>query len=554
MKKSKIFVTVLLLAMFSSLFTVIDVDQPVINTITPSTKNHVDEITQFTTSKQYLGTNETYINNMTSGFSISIDGSISDWVGAKGETFGDITLWYGFDATHLMVAAQWADSSFDDDVNLWNKTGMDENGSVWEFLPGADDMFAFGIISKMANMTDLWIWTASDNRTDSSFAYETNSTFYADSGTLPHIENEILDVDGCGYLPLYENNGVTTPDYVNDQNGTKYWGWIPSTPSHSQTDVEVAYDWNNNKVGFYTIEMSRALDTLQADDIIFDPANLTDHRICFGRVDKDDCADMEVALISYNIYNHNTPASLHFSAINSPVEGGSLIISGNVTDDYNGLVLTVELSGWSDTYGPGSYDTINYINPVDGTWIYYFSYNKYDMPLGENTVTVTLHPKYEDQLAETQDVIIEDNTAPEILGVSDVAASYPHGLPIDSPYIIDGKYEITCVTEDVYWDAEDLLVELYYFKDFGITQKVVMIQFYDSNFFDVYMNIEYESGTPNVYTYYVNVTDGAMNKSVSGYYSFLVITPTVPTPGFGVLIAIFGLAGASFILYRRIKK
>jgi hypothetical protein len=145
MKKSKIIAAVLLLAMFSSLFTVAQVGQPAVNVSPTATEPEV--IQEFTPDVQYVGGNETFINDMTSGYTIVADGALGDWAGAKGDTFGGITLWYGYDGSSLYVAAQWADSSFDDDVNLLNKTGMDENGSVWEVLPGADDMFAFGISS-----------------------------------------------------------------------------------------------------------------------------------------------------------------------------------------------------------------------------------------------------------------------------------------------------------------------------------------------------------------------------------------------------------------------
>jgi hypothetical protein len=420
-------------------------------------------------------------------------------------------------------------------------------------------MFAFGISSEDAEWADVWVWTASVNRTATGLAYECNATDFseADITDLPHLQNWEEDADGFGYIPLVDNSSAPLGTLETLANGTKYHAWLPNTPTDSQTDVTVGVDFNTTRVGYYTIEMIRDLDTGRVDDIIFDPTDLEDHQIWIGKANKQDCWDMSVGLTAYDIYDQNAAAYLQFSVIESPVEGESLVISGNASDDYAGLVLEVELSGWAGTYGAGTTDTID-INPVDGTWIYFFSYNKNDMPLGDHTVTVTLYPKYETEISLSHDVTIEDTTEPLIIAVTDVAATYPHGISINDTSLLDGLIEIACGTRDVYWGPEDLVVELYYYKDDDVALKVDMEQFAStvSDVFYANMTVEYEAGTPNNYTYFVSVWDGELNKVTSDYYYFWVTidSAVVTTPGFGILIAIFGLAGASFILYRRFKK
>ena len=554
MKKSKIIAAVLLLAMFSSLFTVAQVGQPAINVT--STATEPIEIQEFTPEVEYVGTNESYINDLTA-YTIVADGALGDWAGAKHAVFNGIDLYFGYDASDFYVAAQWVDSSFDDEVNMWNKTGMDENGSVWEFLAGADDMFTFGISSAMADWADLWTWTASDNRTDPGYAYETNSTWHADGGTLPHIENEVADADGFGYLPLYENDGVTTPAYATDPNGTQYWGWIPVTPTGSQTDVVVDYDWNNTLVGGYTIEMIRPLDTLQADDIVFDPTNLTDHQIWIGKANKNDCDDMEIPLNAYDISDVNTPGTLQFSKMPAIAEE-TLVISGNASDDYAGTEVQVYLSGWDDTYGEGTYDIID-VDPLTGEWLYFFAYNVDDMPLGDWTVNVTLMAMYEDPIMIYQNVTIEDNEVPIIDGVVDIGDRYPDGVSInDSALIVnDYKLPISIGVRDNYFDVTELTCELYWWKDDGVALMIPMAQFYPGGpTYNCELPISYEVGVGNNYTYFISVWDGDLNKIDTDYYTFWVyleeVTP--PTPGFGILIGLFGLAGATFLLYKKFKK
>jgi hypothetical protein len=542
--------------MFSSLFTVAQVGQPAVMTQSATEPVETQDFTP--EAKQYVGLNETYINDMT-GASISADGALGDWAGYVGDTFGGITLWYGYDASNFYVAAQWADSSFDDDVNLLNKTGKDENGSVFEVINGAEDMFAFGISSAKADWADVWVWTASENRTATGYAYECNATDFseADTGTLPHIMNWEEDGDGFGVRPIYDNAGTPIADWLSIANGTLFHGWLDQTPTGSQTDVFVGVDWNNTLVGGYTLEMVRPLNTMQADDIVFDPTNLTDHQIWFGKANKQDALSMDVPLTAYDIYDQNTPGTLQFSAIPDTVED-VLVISGNASDDYAGTVLEVYLSGWDDTYGAGTTDTID-IDPLTGEWLYFFSYNQDDMPLGDWTVNVTLYPMYEAPIEIYQNITIEDNAVPIIDGVVDIGERYPNGVSInDSALIVlDYKLPISIGVRDNYFDVEDLTCELYWYKDSGVALMIPMTQFFPGGpTYNCELPITYEEGVGNNYTYFISVWDGDLNKIDTEDFTFWVYLEeeTVTTPGFGILMGLFGLAGAAFILYKKFKK
>ncbi|NHJ46602.1 MAG: hypothetical protein FK733_02325 [Asgard group archaeon] len=556
MKKSTVFTVVLLLVMFSSLFTIEYIGQPFI-IASQAVIDTSDVISNFMSETiQYVGENETYINNMTTGFSITIDGNLSDWDGAKHAEIYNTDIYFGYDSNYFYVAAQWDEESFDDDVSLWEKIGVDENGSVWEFIQGDDDQFAFGITSEDADADDLWIWTASTNRTN-VYAYECNSTFYADSGTLPHIENEELDVDGFGLRPKFENDGVTKPNYETDPIGTQYWGWIPQTPTGSQTDVVVAADWNNTKEGHYTIEMIRLLNTGNPDDIVFDPTNLEDHQMFIGRNVNNPCYDMEMFLEDHTISDQNTPATLQFSKIPSIVDE-MLIISGNASDDYARTRLKVHLSGWEDTHYGIRYRTID-INSHTGEWVYFFDYDEEEMPLGDWTVNVTLFPMYEDPIMIYQNITIEDNNPPIIDGVVDIGENFPYGVDIYDPIfmVTNGTLPITIGIRDDYYENVDLICELYWWKDDGVALMIPMTQFYpEGAIFTADMPILYEIDADNIYTYFISVWDGSLNKINTNYYTFNVYMgeETISAPGFGILIGLFGLTGAAFLLYKKFKK
>ncbi|MCK5185348.1 MAG: hypothetical protein KAQ95_13645, partial [Candidatus Heimdallarchaeota archaeon] len=55
------------------------------------------------------------------------------------------------------------------------------------------------------------------------------------------------------------------------------------------------------------------------------------------------------------------------------------------------------------------------------------------------------------------------------------------------------------------------------------------------------------------YTYFVEVWDPENNKVTSVYHWFIHGEITTTAPGFGILVGLFGLAGAVFIIYKKRK-
>jgi hypothetical protein len=532
MKKSKIFAAVILLAMFSSLFTVVNVGQLGITSVTGEAP--VEDVTPiFTPNVQYLGANETYIQ-LVSG--MTQDGDLSDWAAYDHDVFNGVDLYLGYDATHVWVAAQWADTTYDwNTTNFVNKTDT----NAWEILDGADDMLAIGFSDDTDQ--DVWVWTAS-NRTDDGYAYECNATWYADGGTLPHVMN------WNGTHPEYDAYGSAILDYSVIPVNTQYSMWFADpTVTGSQNDVIVDYDWNKTKEGYYTLEMSRLLDTGEADDMVLDfTGDLSDLLVWVGTENQQDCHNMEVGITDYTLWDNNDPAYLQFS-VTQAVWDEVCVISGNASDDYAGLDLQVSLDGGT------TYDSVG-IDPLTGEWIYFFGYNPTDMPIGEQTITVTLVPKYDAPIVLEQDTEFVDTEAPTIVGIVDIGANYADqgGVPNDT-----AEVEIIIGVDDNYDPTENLLCELYYFKDDDVILMIPMTQFsVGGPTYSATLPLVYEAGEPNNYTYFVSVWDGEMNKIDTDRYEFQVIyiPPPVVTPGFGILIGLFGLAGAAFILYKKFKK
>lgn len=532
MKKSKILAAVILLAMFSSLFTVVNVGQLGITSV--SGEAPVEDVTPVyqPNAIQYLGENETFIQAVTG---MTQDGDLSDWATYAHGVFDGVDLYLGYDATHVWIAAQWADASYD-----WNTTNfVNKTGTGWEILDGADDMFAIGFSDDTDQ--DVMIWTAS-NRTDIDLAYECNATWWNDTDTLAHVFN------WNGTHPLYDAYGSAIVDYASIAVDTKYPMWFGEpTATGSQANTDVDWDWNKTKEGYYTLEMSRLLDTGETDDMVLDfTTDLEDLSIWIGTENKQNCHDMVVGITDYDIYDNNEPAYLQFS-VTQAVWDVACVISGNASDDYAGLELQISIDG-GDTY-----DTAG-IDPLTGEWFYFFGYNDVDMPLGDTTITVTLVPQYEDPIVLERDTEFVDTEAPTIVGVVDIGANYADqgGVPNDTLEV-----EIIIGVDDNYDSTDNLLCELYYFKDDDVILMIPMTQFsVGGPTYSATLPLDYEIGADNNYTYFISVWDGEQNKIDSDRYYFQVIHVTTPvvTPGFGILIGLFGLAGAAFILYKKFKK
>ncbi|MHA1221013.1 MAG: hypothetical protein ACTSQB_04700 [Candidatus Heimdallarchaeota archaeon] len=294
--------------------------------------------------------------------------------------------------------------------------------------------------------------------------------------------------------------------------------------------------------------MRRLLDTTEADDIVLDFSSLTDMSFFIGKANKDDGVDMVISTSEYTLSTGNIASELTFDTIVSPVTE-SLLIKGTAYDDYLNYDFTVEMTGWDDTYGPGSYDFIT-VDPITGNWSYLFFYQDMDMPLGEHNVTVIFKAKYDAPIEMYQTIEIDDIVAPQILGLVDMGARYDHGVPNDTLWL-----EFTVGLSDNYYSNADLTANLYIYKDDDVALQYPMTQFSaGSTTFSANVTLDYDVTAVNNYTYFVQVWDGNLNKVVSVKYWFIYGEFTDATPGFGLIAGILGLMGASFILYKKFKK
>jgi hypothetical protein len=534
MKKSKILAIVLFFAFFTSSLLVVNIQHP-----TSATIDVPEEVSAVPNAwvPVPMGTKGIWMYDMT-GITITLDGALGDWATVPHDVFNGVDTYIGYDATNVYVAVTWADATNSILLPTWNKTGLvDASHVAYDLIDGADDMVTVGFSDGVD--TDLWTWTAS-NKTTQAYAYEHDGTT-ADGGTVSFIEN----LNGNETLPAFDNTNTPIVDYFAIANGTIYNYFYPETPTGGQTDVDISVDYT---AGVYTIEMVRALDTGDADDFVMDFADLTGMSFFVGKANGYAGYDMNIPVAEYILSEGNDAATVTFDTVTNPVTE-SLLITGTIHDDYEGYDFIVEMSGWEDTYGPGSYDDIA-VNEVTGNWSYLFLYNIDDMPLGEHTVNVTLTPKYETAINLGQAIEIDDIVAPQILGLVDMHERYPFGVPNDTLSL-----DFTVGLSDNYYSNADLTAYLYIYKDEGIALQHVMTQFSPgSTTFSVEVDLDYDPNAANNYTYFVQVWDGNLNKATSVSYWFIYGETTPATPGFTLIIAILGLAGASVVLVKKYKK
>ena len=527
------------LTLFGGMFLVARITNPM---MTASGSAPV-EINQDLTTDAYigypLGTNGTFIADLTT-YTIALDGDLTDWDGAAFETFEGVNLSIGYDATYVYVACEWVDSTNDDDISHWNKTGdINATHTQWAQLDGADDMLTIGFSN--GTYTDYMTWTASI-RGDTLFAYE-----HDDAGSLPYVRN----INATGNAPIMDNNSVIIPDHTALPNGTIYQGWFDFTPTLSQADTEMGIAaWNGSGDDKYSIEFRRLLDTTDyTDDILLDFTTLTDMSFLVGKENGAAGLDMdEVTSGEYSLCGTNDAATFSFNTLAS-IADSSLLITGNLWDDYAGYELIVYLDGWADTYGAGAFDYGD-VNEITGNWSYLFLYDNYDMPLGDMEVHVEFYPLYDAPFITYQNVSIVDILAPEILGIVDLHDRYPNGMPNDTDFVT-----VTLGIRDNYEATDDILCNLYSYKDDGVALQTPMTQFSTGGTtFVANISLEYDPAADNNYTYFCDAWDSSNNKVMSEKYWFIYGYTTVITPGFGFIAAIVGLAGASFIIVKKFKK
>ncbi len=546
MKKSKILAAVMLLAMFSSVFAVAITYGP---TSGHSTTISDTELLDPKADATEWGTKGIWMYDNTTGAAKVLDGDLADWAGTPHYNFNGVDTYLCFTGTHVYVAVQWVDSTDDDNtLSYWNKTGnMDDNvtHAVWEQLDGADDMLTVGFSD--GTDSDYWVW-ADSIRGDATYAYEMDKKGVADSGDTPFIRNIDLAAELKGWLqPETDNFSVAIANHAAVANATVYDGWWDqSPPTGSQTDVAFAHTYNVSGNDMHIIEFGRLLDTGETDDIVFDFTTLTGWSFCVGSADADDGLDMLIDVECYVLSGDNDETAVFtWDTITNPVTE-SLLVAGTAFDDYlaSELLINLELEGtWYQAD----------VNLISGDWSLLYQFNEYEMPLGDQTINVTFAPKYEAPFIQYQNLSIQDILAPQIIGIVDLSERYPTGVDNDTDFVT-----VTVGVKDDYTQVDDLSVLLYYYKDDDIAKQVQMIQFssggttYDGN---ITLTGAYDSNATNNYTYFVQVFDGANNKITSDYYWFILGEyTTAKTPGFGIILGIFGLAGASFIIYKKFKK
>jgi hypothetical protein len=281
-----------------------------------------------------------------------------------------------------------------------------------------------------------------------------------------------------------------------------------------------------------------------------------------GGEDKQNCKDMIVGIESFALADTNDPAEFWWDAIVNPVNN-ALLILGDVWDDYLGLDILIQLSGWDDTQiGPDNWESAD-INVFNGEWSYLFNFNDDEMPLGDFQLNISFVPKYDAVNDTYQNVTITDNTAPTVVGLVNVDAQYPCGVPNGTEYVPitvgandDYSYWIDTPGFEGYYSVDKLSVSLFFWKDDDVALSIPMTHsFTGGTTFSANITLPFYA-TPEThnYTYFVEVWDPSNNKVTSVKYWFIHGTKAVCiTPGFGILVGVFGIAAAVFIIYKRRK-
>ena len=561
MKKSKILGAVLLLAMFSSVFTIGVVTNPAQIITASNPESPIADVSDEVYTGTPLGNKGIYAWNLTEdAVALTMDGDLDDWATIRNDTFSGVLVAIAFSDTDVYIALMWQDATFSDEVGYWNKTGdmnQTENPGMayWDYLAGAADMLNMGFTN--GTHSDTWIWSAA-NIVDDEYMLEVNGTGHLDTGTEPFFANSNETdpwdwVTGAAFAgenrPVYENDTTTLlpGDETDVINGSKYIGWynddVYATPTASLTDVEYYYTYNASGKEYYTMEVTRKLDTGRADDWVI---NMSACYFFLGVDNAHSTAGLFVDTNMYKIAHDNDVATVELNPIVSPVTE-SLLITGTVWDDYAGLELYVTMDGWDDTYGPGTYYDAS-ITYATGNWSFLFIFDEYDMPLGDMEIFVYMDPKYEDITVLNHTLSIDDIKPPQIGGIVDIEERFPAGVPLEEETVT-----VTVGLSDDYCFVDDITAYLYSYKGTDVALKTDMVQFSSGgSTFTGNITVEHVPGEDVNYTYFIQAWDTNLNKVESARYTFLSLS-AAKTPGFGIIIGVFGLAAAAFII-KKAKK
>ncbi|MBD3192226.1 MAG: hypothetical protein GF308_16415 [Candidatus Heimdallarchaeota archaeon] len=566
MNKRRILAVAMLLAVFSSVFAFGITSTTTQTAVVTNVKATAPEIS-FETSPEALGDplGDKGVWAQEANMSLFVaDGNLSEW-SVNGATLGTVTVWLAYDATHVYVGLSWADATVDSDVSKWNKTGLYNQteypgDAMWEFVDGADDVVEVGFHN--GTVADLWVWTAS-NRTADNYALEIDVTGTPDAGTKPFVANSNYTagqrpkaaINGSAFTgnvkPIRDNSWATIADYTTIPNGTMYNAWknTTTTPSGSQTDVEVG--WMHDGANYY-VEMVRALDTGNDDDFVIDFTEALDFHIAVANMDI--AADLMLDTTAYSVATTCEDAAISLDPIDATVTE-SLLVTGEVYDDYDGWSLMIGDTAWEGTWGTAGPAFNVDVTEATGEFSFLMLFDQWDMPTGAHTITLYFTTRYNGTLTASASFTVDDVEAPNIEGLVDVSTRYEDGIvPLSEDYVV-----VTVGLQDDHDATDDLTVDLYSWKDDDVALAEPMVQFSPGGK-TFYANITIEHSDQGIYhnyTYFVQAWDLSLNKATSQQYTFTsapsveVITST--TPGFGIIAGLFGAAVAAFIIKKKLE-
>jgi hypothetical protein len=316
--------------------------------------------------------------------------------------------------------------------------------------------------------------------------------------------------------PLYSNLDFTTPLFADETqyvDGTIFSGWYAgdmiASPTASQTDVEMWWMWNATGDECYSMEIVRDLDTGFGDDVVLDFSGAVTFYL--GIEDGASSEGLLTSMTGYKLSIENEDPYLKIDTIVNPVTE-SLLVTGNVYDDFVGYTLSINLDAWDDTYGEDTWETIDVTESI-GNWSYLFQFNDQDMPLGEDwEILVELTTMYSAPLVENYTITIDDVNPPNIEGIVDIADRYENGIvPLEDEVLV-----ITVGLTDDYCLNDEITAELYFWKGDDVALSVPMTQFAPATTtFIGNLTVEHVPGVNATYTYFIAAWDTNFNKATS---------------------------------------
>ncbi len=187
----------------------------------------------------------------------------------------DITLKAIYDDTQIAFLVHYPDDSEDRQhkTMIW-----DSHEGLYRTGPKREDAFVFKwsmesmpvdltLSAETSYKADIWFWKA--HRTDHAGYADDKTQLYVND-PLPNAKRLISADGNLFYLVRSGDAGeaaykaLVHPDYTSKEAPR----FELQTPKGSRADVKARGQWEN---GFWTIEISRRLDTGHPDDVAFDP-------------------------------------------------------------------------------------------------------------------------------------------------------------------------------------------------------------------------------------------------------------------------------------------